>query len=130
MLLHLSRYENVMENWYYSHSLNSNRNTSNSGYCIDNFIIILYKYIAQQGYSRLRKYYFLHLNMTIPFRIETTVVHILSMWILVSVDNAKRVLVLYFINTLSCIDTNNMVNVTPPVQIRICYWKPILKSSI
>jgi hypothetical protein len=130
MLLHLSRCENVMENWYYSHSLNSNRNTSNTGYCIDNFIIILYKYIAQQGYSRLRKCYFSHLDMTIPFRIETTVVYIISMWILVSVDNAMRVLVLYFINTLSCIDTNNLVNVTPPVQIQICCWKPILKSSI
>ena len=130
MLLHLSRYENVMENWYYSHSLNSNRKTSNTGYCIDNFIIILYKYIAQQGYSRLSKCYFSYLDMTIPFRIETTVVHIISMWILVSVDIANRVLVLYFINTLSCIDTNNLVNVTSPVQIWICCWKRILKSSI
>ena len=130
MLLHLSRYENVMENCYYSHSLNSNRNTSNIRYCIDNFIIILCKYITQQGDSRLRKCYFSHLAMTIPFRFETTVVHIISMWLLVSVDNPKRVLVLYFINTLSCIDTNNLVNVTPPVQIRICCWKPILKSCI
>jgi hypothetical protein len=47
MLVHLTRYEFVMENWYYSHSFNSNVTTTISGWCKENLSIIYNIYAVQ-----------------------------------------------------------------------------------
>jgi hypothetical protein len=48
MLVHLTRYEFVIENWYYSHSFNSNVTTTISGWCKENFSIIYNIYAVQR----------------------------------------------------------------------------------
>ena len=48
MLVHLTRYEFVVENWYYSHSFNSNVTTTISGWWKENFSIIYNIYAVQR----------------------------------------------------------------------------------
>ena len=52
----------------------------------------------------------------------------MRIWILVPVDAAQLILASYDNNMLSGEDTNNMMNVTMPDQIRICGLKLILQS--
>ena len=62
------------------------------------------------------------------FKTDTTVVHLIGIGILVSVDSAQHIFVSYSKNTLSSPDTKNMLNVTMPYQIPICSSKLILQS--
>jgi len=43
------------------------------------------------------------------------------MWIQVSVNNAMVVIETYFINNQDSNDTNNLLNGTPSIQMRICH---------
>jgi len=65
MLDHLTRYEFVVENWYYSHSFNSNVTTSISGSCKRNFSIsfTFNKYAVQQDTNKL-------VNVTSPIQMQ------------------------------------------------------------
>ena len=62
------------------------------------------------------------------FTTDTTVIHLIQIGILVSVDNAQLILASYYQNMLSSTDTNNMLNVTIPDQRRISGSKLILES--
>jgi hypothetical protein len=59
---------------------------------------------------------------------DTTVVHLIQIWILVSEDTAQVIFVSYYKNMVSNEDTNNMLHVTKPDQIQICGSKLILQS--
>jgi hypothetical protein len=61
------------------------------------------------------------------FKTDTTVIDLIQMCILISVDNAQLIVVSDYTNMLSTEDTNNMLNVTMPDQIWICGLKQILK---
>ena len=62
------------------------------------------------------------------FKTDTTVVHLIQIKIIVSVDNAQLISVSYYMNMLSSKDTNNMLNVMIPDQIQIFGSKLILQS--
>jgi len=66
--------------------------------------------------------------MNIWLYTDTTVFHLIRIRILVWVDNAQLIFLSYYTNMLSSEDTNNMLNVTMPEQIRICGSKLILES--
>jgi hypothetical protein len=66
--------------------------------------------------------------MNMRFKTDTTVVHLIPIWILVSVDTAQMIFVSNYKNMLSSKDTNNMLHVTIPDQIQICGSKLILQS--
>jgi hypothetical protein len=51
------------------------------------------------------------------FKTDTTVIDLIQMCILISVDNAQLIVVSDYTNMLSTEDTNNMLNVTMPDQI-------------
>ena len=62
------------------------------------------------------------------FKTDTTVVHLIQIWIIVLVENAQLIFISYCTNMLASEDTNNMVNVTGPDQRRICGPKLIEQS--
>jgi hypothetical protein len=62
------------------------------------------------------------------FSTDTTVIHLILIWILVSVDSAQLIFTSYYKNMLSSKDTNNMFNVTIPDQRRISGSKLNLES--
>jgi hypothetical protein len=62
------------------------------------------------------------------FKTDTTVVHLIRIWIIVLVDNAQLIFISYCTNMLSSEDTNNMLNVSGPDKIQMCGPKPIQQS--
>jgi len=130
MLHNLSRYEHFVENWYYSHSFDSNVNNNISVSCKVNFNLIFYIYVVQYWYSLVDKCYSTYPDEIMLFITDTSVVHLSAMWILLFVDNWKNILVSYCINMASGTDTNHWGNDTPPIQIPICHSELILQSFI
>ena len=122
MLLQLSTYEYVIENFYYSRSFNLNVNTTIIGKWTNNIYIILFKYAVEQRYQQRGKCYSAFRDMNILFRCHSTVIYLFWMWILVIVDNANRISVSYFIYMLSSEDVNNLVNVSSRIRIGIYSW--------
>jgi hypothetical protein len=62
------------------------------------------------------------------FKTDTTVVHLIQISILVSVDNEQEIFVSYNNNLSSRKDTNKLLNVTIPDKTQICGSKPIPQS--
>jgi hypothetical protein len=59
-----------------------------------------------------------YLNTTMSLWTVTTVVHFISMWILVPLENAPIIVVRHCMHMLSSIDTINLANFTWPIQMK------------
>jgi len=84
MLLHLSRNKYVIENRCYCRSFNLNIDTCITGSC-------------EWRYYQLGKHYSTYPEMNMLLRSDTTVGLVICMYIVVSVDHAKSISVLYII---------------------------------
>jgi len=63
-------------------------------------------------------------------RTETTVVHLITTEILVSLANSRMILGSGCIDIPSSTDTMNLVNLTPPLRIQICHSEVIRQPFI
>jgi len=97
MKLKSSRWKYLVRNWYNRRWLNLNVNTSISGTWQDNFDITLYYYAVQWRYYQLGKHHSTYPEMNMLLRSDTTVGLVICMYIVVSVDHAKSISVLYII---------------------------------
>ena len=64
------------------------------------------------------------------FKTDTTVLHSIRICILVSVDNAQVIFVTYFKNMPSSKDTEKLLNVNQPFQLRICHAELLPQSLL
>jgi hypothetical protein len=97
-------------------------NTTFSGICKKYSIIILYNYAVQARYQVLSICYLTCPGTTMSLSTDTPVAYSIWMCILVWLENAKVIEVFCCINIQTNPDSNNLIDVTPPIQIPICRW--------
>ena len=97
-------------------------NTNFGGKCKKYSIIILYNYAVQERYQVLSICYLTCPGTTMWLSTDIPVAYSIWMCILVSLDNAKVIVVSCCINIQTHPDSNNLIDVTPPIQIPICRW--------
>lgn len=81
-------------------------------------------------YKQVGKSIYSYPDMNMSLESDTTVDHLIWMWILVLLENPEIIVISQYINMLSSKDTMNLANVSPSIQIWICCWKLVLQSFI
>ena len=104
MLIHLSRYKCIIENWYYRCLFNLNVKCSISGSCKENLCII-YIYMQSRKTLPIGSMLFADPVMNILWGIDTTVFLVIQMWKLVSLEHAMNMFVPYCMNMSSSTDS-------------------------
>ena len=126
MWIHLSRFNCIIENWYYRRSFNLNVKCSISGSCKENLCII-FIYMLSRKTQTIGWMWFTNPVMNMLRGTDTTVVLVIRSWKLISLEHAKNMFVTYRMNMSSSTDSTTWWMF---IEIRICRCDLILQLFI